>query len=45
MVVAAAYSFDGIHSLVDVAGGHGLLPATILERNLGMQGTLYEMPS
>jgi hypothetical protein len=43
--VAAAYSFDGIHSLVDVAGGHGLLLATILERNPGMQGTLYEIPA
>ncbi len=43
--VAAAYSFEGIHSLVDVAGGHGLLLATILERNPGMQGTLYEMPA
>ena len=31
--VAAAYSFDGIHSIVDVGGGHGLLLATILARN------------
>ncbi len=23
--VAEAYSFEGIHSLIDVAGGHGLL--------------------
>jgi hypothetical protein len=43
--VAAAYSFDGIHSLTDVAGGHGLLLATILERNPGMKGTLYETPA
>jgi hypothetical protein len=42
--VAAAYSFDGIHSIVDVAGGHGLLLATILKRNPGMKGTLYDVP-
>src|SRR5271154_1125805 len=31
--VADAYNFDGIHSIVDVSGGHGLLLATILKRN------------
>jgi O-methyltransferase domain len=42
--VAEAYSFDGIHSIVDVAGGHGLLLATILRKNPHMKGTLYEIP-
>jgi hypothetical protein len=42
--VADAYSFDGIRSIVDIAGGHGLLLATILDRNPHLQGTLYEMP-
>jgi O-methyltransferase domain/Dimerisation domain len=42
--VAAAYRFDGIHSIVDVAGGHGLLLATILERDPHIKGTLYEAP-
>ncbi len=42
--VAEAYSFEGIHSIVDVAGGHGLLLATILQRNPSMKGTLYETP-
>jgi hypothetical protein len=42
--VAAAYSFDGIHSIVDVGGGHGLLLATILAQNPQMKGTLYEVP-
>jgi hypothetical protein len=41
--VAAAYSFDGIHSVVDVGGGHGLLLATILARNPHVRGTLYEV--
>jgi len=43
--VAGAYSFEGIHSLMDVAGGHGLLLATILQRNPQMKGALYEIPS
>lgn len=42
--VADAYSFDGIHSIVDIAGGRGLLLATILQRHPEMRGTLYEMP-
>jgi O-methyltransferase domain/Dimerisation domain len=42
--VADAYNFDGIRSIVDIAGGHGLLLATILKRNPQMCGTLYEMP-
>jgi hypothetical protein len=42
--VAAAYSFDGIHSIVDVGGGHGLLLATILKKNEHLKGTLYEVP-
>jgi hypothetical protein len=42
--VADTYNFDGIHSIVDIAGGHGLLLATILKKNPQMRGTLYEMP-
>jgi len=42
--VAEACSFDGIGSIVDVAGGHGLLLATILQRSPKMRGTLYEEP-
>jgi len=42
--VAQAYSFEGIHSIVDVAGGHGLLLATILQANPHLKGTLYEIP-
>src|SRR5579863_6105526 len=43
--VADACDFEGIHSLMDVAGGHGLLLATILQRNPSMKGTLYETPT
>lgn len=42
--VADAYSFDGIGSIVDVAGGHGLLLATILARNPRLKGTLFDAP-
>ena len=42
--VADAYSFREIHSIVDVAGGHGLLLATILARNPHMKGTVCDLP-
>ena len=42
--VVEAYSFDGIGSIVDIAGGVGLLLATVLERYPSMRGTLYELP-
>jgi hypothetical protein len=42
--VAEAYNFDGIRSIADVGGGHGLLLATILNRNPNLRGTLYDMP-
>jgi hypothetical protein len=43
--VAQAYSFEGIHSIVDVAGGHGLLLATILQHHAHLKGTLYDLAS
>jgi hypothetical protein len=43
--VAEAYNFEGIRSIVDVGGGHGLLLATILKRNTHLHGTLYEIPT
>src|SRR5579862_2663605 len=43
--IAEAYPFEGIGAIVDVAGGHGLLLATILQRYPHLKGTLYEMPS
>jgi C-methyltransferase len=42
--VADAYSFSGINSIVDLAGGHGHLLATILSRNPHMRGTLFDLP-
>jgi hypothetical protein len=43
-LIAHGYDFSGIHHLMDVGGGHGLLLATILERFPKMKGTLYETP-
>jgi hypothetical protein len=42
---AEAYSFAGLQTIVDVAGGHGALLAEILSRNPYMRGTLLEMPN
>lgn len=42
--IVDSYDFTGIEKLVDVAGGHGYLLASILKANPGMQGVLFEMP-
>ena len=39
-----AYDFKGIKTLMDVAGGHGLLLATILRRHKAMRGVLFDLP-
>lgn len=41
--VADAYDFSGVKTIVDVGAGHGLLLATILEKNPHMKGTLYDL--
>jgi hypothetical protein len=41
---AEAYSFAGLQTIVDVAGGHGALLAEILARNPYLRGTLLEIP-
>ncbi len=42
--VAAAYDFSGVNTLVDVAGGHGLLISTLLKANRKMGGILFDLP-
>jgi predicted transcriptional regulator/cyclopropane fatty-acyl-phospholipid synthase-like methyltransferase len=42
--VVAAYDFSGIRTLVDVAGGHGLMIMTILRANRKMRGVLFDLP-
>ena len=39
-----AYDFKGIRTLMDVAGGHGLLLATVLRRHKAMRGVLFDLP-
>jgi hypothetical protein len=39
-----AYDFKGIEMLMDVAGGHGLLLATVLRRHKKMRGMLFDLP-
>ena len=41
---ADAYEFKGITTLLDVAGGHGLLLATILRKHKAMRGVLFDLP-
>ena len=42
--VVAAYDFSGINTLVDVAGGHGLMITTILKANKRIRGILFDLP-
>lgn len=42
--VLAAYDFSGVGTLVDVAGGHGLLITAILKANRKMGGVLFDLP-
>jgi hypothetical protein len=39
-----AYDFKGIETLMDVAGGHGLLLATVLRRHKKIRGVLFDLP-
>jgi hypothetical protein len=39
-----AYDFKGVETLMDVAGGHGLLLATVLRRHKKMRGVLFHLP-
>lgn len=42
-LVLSGYSFDGIDTLVDVGGGHGLLLTAILQRYEQMQGIIFDL--
>jgi hypothetical protein len=41
----ATYKSAGIRTLVDVAGGHGSLLATLLKGNPKLKGVLFDLPS
>ena len=42
--IAASYDFSSIQTLVDVAGGQGLLIASILKSNPTLKGVLFDRP-
>lgn len=42
--VVDAYDFSGVNKIVDVAGGHGALIASILAANPHMEGVLFDLP-
>jgi SAM-dependent methyltransferase len=42
--VTDAYDFKQLNTLMDVAGGHGLLLATVLQRHKKMRGVLFDLP-
>jgi hypothetical protein len=42
--ILGAYDFSGIHKLVDIGGGQGLLLRTILESHPEMTGILFDRP-
>ena len=43
--IVDAYDFSGIERVVDVAGGHGQMLATVLQAHPSMRGVLFDMPS
>jgi hypothetical protein len=43
--VVTQYDFSSIHTLVDVAGGHGSLLAAILQANPHLNGILFDQPA
>jgi ubiquinone/menaquinone biosynthesis C-methylase UbiE len=42
--IHAKYDFSGFETLVDIAGGHGELLASCLERNPKQHGILFDLP-
>ena len=41
--VLAAYDFSGINVLVDIAGGHGMVLGSILQKYPAMRGVLFDL--
>ena len=41
----AGYDFDGVHTVVDVAGGNGALLASVLAHLPEAQGVLFDLPA
>jgi hypothetical protein len=42
--VAAVYDFSGAQTIADIGGGHGILLSTVLKKNPGAEGILFDQP-
>jgi hypothetical protein len=42
--ILEAYDFSGIDTLVDVAGGHGMLLTSIMQKHPSMKGIVFDLP-
>jgi len=42
--ILEAYDFSGINTIVDVAGGHGMVVRSIVQKYPSMRGILFDMP-
>jgi hypothetical protein len=42
--IVEAYDFSGVNTMVDIAGGHGLLLAGVLKANPRVKGILFDLP-
>jgi hypothetical protein len=42
--IVEAYDFTGVKTLVDIAGGHGMLLSGFLKANPQLQGVLFDLP-
>lgn len=44
MAILESYDFSGLSSLVDIAGGHGVLMSAILKRYPALTGVVFDLP-
>jgi O-methyltransferase domain/Dimerisation domain len=42
--VSSVYDFSNAETIADIAGGHGILLAKVLQKNPGAKGVLFEQP-
>ncbi|MEO8604888.1 MAG: methyltransferase [bacterium] len=43
-LIAAAYDFSGVRTVLDIGGGHGALLAGILAATPGLEGIIFDLP-
>lgn len=45
MAILESYDFSALESLVDIAGGHGVLMSAVLKRYAHLQGVVFDLPN